>query len=99
MSFKHSFAYIVHYLEKIFPSTAKVCKPLRQMTSMKTEWILNASYQKLFNREKAVIREDACIRFCDETRPLYLGGNPQEGYSHSVTETLLHTTESIAVLS
>ena len=54
------------------PSTADVCEALRQLTSVKTEWSWNATYKKLFNRAKSIIKADACIKFYDEFKPLYL---------------------------
>ena len=32
----------------------------------------NRSYQKLSNKVKELIKEGACLKVCDETRPLYL---------------------------
>ena len=32
----------------------------------------NGSYQKLFEKEKVLIKEDACINFYNERRSLYL---------------------------
>ena len=36
------------------------------------EWTLNATYQKLLDRAKSIIKEDGCMKFYDETQPLYL---------------------------
>ena len=33
---------------------------------------LKLGYQKLFNKAKALIKEDDCMEFYDETKPLYL---------------------------
>ena len=35
----------IEYLSKFSPSTANVCEALRQLTSVKTEWIWHADYQ------------------------------------------------------
>ena len=29
-------------------------------------------YQNMFDRAKAIIKEDACMKFYDETKPLYI---------------------------
>ena len=41
-------------------------------TSVKTEWTWNATYQKLFDRAKSIIKADACMKFHNEPNPLYL---------------------------
>ena len=33
---------------------------------------MNGSYQNLFDKAETLIKEDACMKFYDETRPLYL---------------------------
>ena len=38
----------------------------------KTEWTWNATYQKLFNKAKSIITEDADMKFYNETQPLFL---------------------------
>ena len=37
-----------------------------------TEWTWNGSYQKLFDKANAIIKADTYMKFCTETRPLYL---------------------------
>ena len=32
----------------------------------------NATYQKVLNKVKAIIKEDVCMKFYDETKPLYI---------------------------
>ena len=66
-----AFIEIINYLGIFSPSTTDVCKSLGQMTSNKTEWTLNATYQNLFDKAKS-IRKDVCTKFYDETKPLYL---------------------------
>ena len=51
---------------------AEVRESLRKLTSAKTEWTWNATYQKMFDKAKAIIKEDACMKFYDETKPLYI---------------------------
>ena len=43
-----------------------------KLTSAKTEWTWNTTYQKMSDKAKAVIKEDVCMKFYDETRPLYI---------------------------
>ena len=57
------------------PVTAEVHEPPRQFTSMKTEGISNGSYLELFDKTKGIIKEDACMKFYNKTRPLYLEMN------------------------
>ena len=40
--------------------------------STKTEWTWNVTYQKMFDKAKVIIKEDVCLKFYDETKPLYL---------------------------
>ena len=42
------------------------------MTLSRTEWTLNATYQKLFDKAKSIIKDDACVKFYYETQPLHL---------------------------
>ena len=63
---------IINYLSRLSPSTADICKALRQLTSVKTDWTWNATYQKLFDRVKSIIKVDECMTFYDDTKPLYL---------------------------
>ena len=51
---------------------ADVCKSFRKLTSAKTEWTWNETYQKIFDRMKSIIKEDACMKFYNETKPLYI---------------------------
>ena len=50
----------------------EVCESLRKPMSAKSEWTWNVTYQKIFNKAKALIREDVCMKFYDETKPLYI---------------------------
>ena len=67
-----SFLRIINYLSKFSPSTADICESLAQLTSNKTEWTWNAIYQKLFYTAKSIITGDVCMKFYDETQPLYM---------------------------
>ena len=51
---------------------AEVCEPLQRLTFMKTIWTWNRTDQNLFDRAKALIKEDACMTFYDKMRLHYL---------------------------
>ena len=68
----HAFLGIINYLGKFSLGTAEVCKPLCKLTSSKTTWRWNASYQQLFNNAKSIIKADVCMKFYDDSKPLYL---------------------------
>ena len=67
-----AFLGIINYLGKFSPGTANVCDPLCKLTSSKVTWTWNASYQALFNKAKLLIKVDMCMKFYDDTKPLYL---------------------------
>ena len=67
-----AFRGIINYLGKFSPGTADVCDPLCKLTSSKATWTWNASYQSIFNKAKSLIKSDMCIKFYDDTKPLYL---------------------------
>ena len=73
-----AFLGIIDYLNKFSPSTECVCESLRQLTSSKTEWTWNATYQKLSDKAKSIIKEDACMKFYEEIHPLYLETDSSE---------------------
>ena len=51
-----AFLGIFNDLIKFFPSIADIYKALRQLTSVKTEWTWNPTYQKLFDKAKSIIK-------------------------------------------
>ena len=63
---------IINYLGKFSPGMADVCAPLCKLTSSKVTWTWNTSYQSLFNKAKLLIKSDVCMKFYDDTKPLYL---------------------------
>ena len=67
-----AFLIIINYLSKFSPSTANICESLRQLTLSKTEWTWNATDQEVFDKVKSIIKEVACLKFYDDTQPLYL---------------------------
>ena len=68
----HAFLGIINYLGKLSPGTADICDPLHKLTSNKVTWTWNASYLALFNKAKSLIKVDMCMKFYDDTKPLYL---------------------------
>ena len=67
-----AFLGIINYLDKFCHSTDEVCESLRKLTSSKTEWTWNATYQKMFDKGKAIIEGDVCMKSYDETKLLYI---------------------------
>ena len=59
-------------LSKSSPSMANLCESLRQLRLSKTERPWNVTYNKLFDKVKSIIKEGACMKFYNETQPLYL---------------------------
>ena len=62
----------INYLGEFFPGTADVCDPLHKLMSSKVTWTWNASYGALFNKAKLLIKADMCMKFYDDTIPIYL---------------------------
>ena len=48
-----------------------ICKPLQNLTSSRAAWIWNASYQAIYDKAKSFIKADACMKFHDQSKPLY----------------------------
>ena len=67
-----SFLGIINYLGKFSPGTAEVCDPLQKLTSSRTMWMWNASYQQLFDKAKLLVKVEVCMKFYDDTKLLYL---------------------------
>ena len=67
-----AFLGIINNLGKFSPGMAEVCELLQKLTSSKMTWTWNAPYQQLFNKAKALIKVDVCMKFYDDTKPLYL---------------------------
>ena len=63
---------IINYLGKFSPGTVEVCEPLRKLTSTRVAWTWNASNQQMFNKAKSLIKAEVCMKFYDDTKPLYL---------------------------
>ena len=67
-----AFLGIINYLSKFSPSTATISEPLRKLTSSRAMWMWNVSYQALYDKTKSLIKADVCMKFYNETKPLYL---------------------------
>ena len=88
-----AFLGIINYLSRFSASTASACESLRQLTLSKVEWMWNASYQKLFDKAKWIIKENECMKFYDETQPLYL---ETDASGVRLGATLLQTRSSVS---
>ena len=51
--------------------TAEVYETLRKLTLVKAEWPWNGMYQELYNKAMKIIKQDACKKFYDASKPLY----------------------------
>ena len=71
----HALLGITNYLNKFSPIIADFCESLRKLTAIKSEWTWNVTHQKLSYKAKSIIKEDACMKIYDETKPLYLETN------------------------
>ena len=67
-----SFQGMLNYPSKLSPVTAEVYKPLHKLTSIKTEFVLNRMYQDIHQKAQIITKRDACMKFYDVARPLYL---------------------------
>ena len=66
---------------------------LRKLTSVKSECTWNLTYQKLFNKAKSIIKEDACMKLYDETKPLYIETDASEvGLDAALLQTRSNTS-------
>ena len=67
-----AFLDIINYLGKFSPGMVEICEPLQKLTSSKATWTWNASYQQQFAEVKSLIKVDICMKFYNDTKPLYL---------------------------
>ena len=87
-----SFLGVINYLGKFSPGTAEVGNPLQNLTSSRMLWTWNASYQQLFNRAKSLIKVETCMKFYDDTKPLYLETDASDVGLGAVLPQLLDNT-------
>ena len=64
---------ILNHLKGVSLATAEVYKPLQKLTKVKAYWARNRMYKSLYDRAEKMIKNDACMKFYDTSRPLYLG--------------------------
>ena len=62
-----SFLGTINYLGKFSLATTEVCELL-----IKAEWSWNGTNQNLYDKAKRMITRDACMKFYDALKPLYL---------------------------
>ena len=67
-----AFLDVINYLNKFSPGASEACELLRKLMSCKATWMWNASYQQLFDKAKSLIKVEMCMKFYDDTKPLYL---------------------------
>ena len=82
----------MNYPRRCLPSTVEVCEPLCRLTSIKTEWMWNKTCHNLFDRVKALIKDDACIMF-DKT------GIPRNKYKWGRNRSRITTNQMSYELS
>ena len=69
---EQAFLGIINYLGKFSPCTVAVCDLLQKLTSSRVAWTWNASYQSLFVKAKLLMQADVCMKYYDDSKPLYL---------------------------
>ena len=87
-----AFTGIINPLSKFSSRTVEVCESLRKLISAKAEWTWNATYQKVFEETKEIIKEDACMKFYDKTKLLCIETEMSGGRSGAA---LLQTRDNI----
>ena len=63
---------ILNYQCKVSPVTAEICELLQKLTSVRSAWSGNKMCRDLYDKAKKIPKKDACIKFYDASRPLYL---------------------------
>ena len=83
-----AFLGIIYYLGKFSPDMARLCDPLRKLTSCKSAWTWNESYQQIYNKAKSIIKKDMCMKFYKENKELFLEKDASGvGLGSSITST------------
>ena len=67
-----AFLGVINYLNKFSLGTSEACKQLRKLMSSKATWTWNTSYKQLFDKAKSLTKAEMCLKFYDDTKPLYL---------------------------
>ena len=63
-------------LDKYSPATSDMYKPLHKLSSLKTGISIEQDIPELYKRVKVLIKKDACIKFYDEKKCLYIRMQP-----------------------
>ena len=87
-----AFLGIINYLCKFSPTTETVCEPLQKLTLNRAVLMWNASYQSIYDKTKSLIKTNACMKFKDETKPLYL---ETDASGIGLSTTLLQTRDGM----
>ena len=66
---------MINYSGKFSQVTVEVCKPHRKLTSLKSKWTYNSTYQHLYDIAKAIIKNNATTVFYNKKEQLYLEGD------------------------
>ena len=72
-----------------------VCEPLLKLTSNRAVWTWNASYKNIYDKTKSLIKADACMKFYDETKSLYL---ETDASGIGLSATLLQTRDGMTCM-
>ena len=84
---------LINYLGTLSPSTADICESWRKITSARTEWTWNVTHQKIFDKAKSIIKDDACMKFYDDTKLLYIETDvPGAGLGAALLQTRSSTS-------
>ena len=59
----------MNYFSKYSPATSEMHMSLGRLIS-KCEWTWNKIYQKLYNKAKALNKEDACMKIYNQKNPI-----------------------------
>ena len=59
-------------MNKFSPTAAKAYEPLSKFTLVKADWSWKGMYQDLYDKVKKLITKDACMKFYNVLKPLYL---------------------------
>ena len=51
---------------------ASIYEPLQKLMSSRAVWMWNISYQAMYDKTKSLRKADVCMKFYNETKPLYL---------------------------
>ena len=82
-----AFLGVINYLGKFSLSTTDICGSSTKADINKVTWTWNMSCQKLFAKAKSLIKVRMCMKFYDDTRPLYFRDRCLQSWPGSSTIT------------